>query len=272
MEQIPIDQGAAWAVVAPMIQARQREMAERLAADTIAAAPRRAQPARTDIVETAPRTPRTADAYGGEGGLGRAGLDHAFYGRADVGASNARSENSAERLRSDQTDFGFGDRPAKTTEAGRADAGSPARKTDKIASPGEASGAQTNAQGLSENEEKVVDELKARDREVRDHEQAHARVGGQYASSPTYTFQTGPDGQQYAVGGAVQIDVSPVDGDPDATITKMDTVKAAALAPAEPSSADRQVAALADGIRAQALADLSALRGEALRGDVDTRA
>ncbi|MEL7393699.1 MAG: putative metalloprotease CJM1_0395 family protein, partial [Pseudomonadota bacterium] len=48
---------------------------------------------------------------------------------------------------------------------------------------------------LSEEEQAQVDELKARDREVRAHEQAHAAVGGQYAGAPSYTFQTGPDNQ-----------------------------------------------------------------------------
>lgn len=125
---------------------------------------------------------------------------------------------------------------------------------------------------LNAEEQRVVDQLKARDREVRDHEQAHKRVGGPYASQPTYEYQTGPDGQQYAVGGQVKIDVSPVADDPEATIDKMDVVKAAALAPAEPSSADRQVAAQADAIRTQALGDLAALRRQEQANLVDLRA
>jgi len=101
---------------------------------------------------------------------------------------------------------------------------------------------------------------------VRRHEQAHAAVGGQYAGSPSYTYQTGPDGQRYAIGGEVPIDVSPVKGDAQATISKMEVVKAAALAPAEPSGADRRVASLADSIRAQAVADLFRERAAAARG------
>lgn len=88
-----------------------------------------------------------------------------------------------------------------------------------------------------------IKELKARDTEVRVHEQAHASVGGQYAGSPSYEYQRGPDGQNYAVGGEVQIDVAEIEGDPQATIEKMQTVRAAALAPAEPSGADRAIAA-----------------------------
>ncbi|MEL7166338.1 MAG: putative metalloprotease CJM1_0395 family protein [Pseudomonadota bacterium] len=112
----------------------------------------------------------------------------------------------------------------------------------------------------TEAEQEQIKALEARDREVRRHEQAHAAVGGQFAGPPTYTYQIGPDGRRYAVGGAVAIDVSPVPGDPAATIEKMEVVKAAALAPASPSAADRQVAALATAQRVQAMAELNAQR------------
>ncbi|MEM7577628.1 MAG: putative metalloprotease CJM1_0395 family protein, partial [Planctomycetota bacterium] len=91
-----------------------------------------------------------------------------------------------------------------------------------------------------------------RDREVRTHEMAHKNAAGQHATSgPTYSYQTGPDGQKYAVGGSVGIDLSPEDT-PEATIKKMEVVRRAALAPAEPSSQDRKVAAQASQIAAQA--------------------
>ncbi|WP_207479802.1 putative metalloprotease CJM1_0395 family protein [Arenibaculum pallidiluteum] len=109
---------------------------------------------------------------------------------------------------------------------------------------------------LSEDEQKAVRELKARDQEVRAHEQAHASVGGQHAGSPSYSYQAGPDGRRYAVGGEVQIDTSP-EADPEATIRKMEVVKRAALAPAEPSSADVKVAASADRIRQDAERELN---------------
>lgn len=115
---------------------------------------------------------------------------------------------------------------------------------------------------LSDAEQAQVEKLKARDREVRAHEQAHATVGGQYAGAPSYTYQTGPDNQRYAVGGEVAIDVAPVDGDPEATINKMEIVIAAALAPAEPSPQDRKVAALAQSQRTQAMAELLSQRAD----------
>lgn len=96
---------------------------------------------------------------------------------------------------------------------------------------------------LSEQEMQIVEELKARDREVRAHEQAHKAVGGQYAGAISFSYQSGPDGRRYAVGGEVPIDVSPVPGDPQATIAKMTIVRSAATAPAQPSSQDVMVAA-----------------------------
>ena len=89
------------------------------------------------------------------------------------------------------------------------------------------------------------------------HEAAHAAVGGQLAGSPSYTYQRGPDGVRYAVGGEVPIDVSEIPGDPQATLEKMKQVQRAALAPAEPSSQDRQVAALAAQQAAEARAEIS---------------
>jgi hypothetical protein len=114
-----------------------------------------------------------------------------------------------------------------------------------------------NGQQLDEQELEKVDELKSRDQEVRVHEQAHAAVGGQYAGSPSYDYERGPDGKSYAVGGEVQIDVSPVQGDPQATIQKMQVVRRAALAPAQPSAADRSIAADAANKATQARAELA---------------
>ena len=113
-------------------------------------------------------------------------------------------------------------------------------------------------------EQEQVRKLPARDQEVRAHEQAHAAVGGQYAGSPSYEYQRGPDGRNYAVGGEVQIDVSKVAGDPEATINKMAQVRAAALAPAEPSSQDRRVAAEASKTAADARSELAVQQREEL--------
>lgn len=116
--------------------------------------------------------------------------------------------------------------------------------TESGSQPDSAKSAETTRQRLQEEADKVVlDQLKARDREVRLHEAAHAAVGGRYAGSPSYQYQRGPDGRNYAVGGEVGISTGAVSGDPQATIEKARVIRAAALAPAEPSSQDRRVAA-----------------------------
>ena len=99
--------------------------------------------------------------------------------------------------------------------------------------------------------QEVVRELAARDREVRTHEQAHASAGGAYAGAPKYQFERGPDGVNYAVGGEVPIDVGAA-ATPEQTIAKAQTIRRAALAPAEPSPQDRQVAQ--ESIRLEAAA------------------
>lgn len=105
----------------------------------------------------------------------------------------------------------------------------------------------------SEEEQKMIDELRSRDQEVRNHEQAHISAGGAYVrGGASYTYQGGPDGKQYAIGGEVSIDSSPVKENPEATIAKMQAVRAAALAPASPSGQDRAVAAAASQAEAQA--------------------
>jgi hypothetical protein len=132
-----------------------------------------------------------------------------------------------------------------------------------------------NPQGLTAEQQAQVQELKKRDQEVRQHEAAHAATGGQYAGAPSYTYTSGPDGKRYATGGEVSIDASPVAGDPAATIQKLRTVIAAALAPASPSGQDRAVAAQAQAALAQAQVELSkegqaALSGEGKDGDKAT--
>lgn len=115
----------------------------------------------------------------------------------------------------------------------------------------------SNGEELTEEQQKQVDELKQTDQEVRSHEQAHQTVGGPYAGQIQFEYTVGPDGKKYAIGGEVPIDASPVANNPEATIRKMDIVIRAALAPAEPSSQDQQVARQAQTQRTQAQAELS---------------
>jgi len=113
-------------------------------------------------------------------------------------------------------------------------------------------------------ENKVVEQLKQIDREVRAHETAHASVGGNLAGSPQLNFETGPDGRRYAVSGEVSIDTGKVPNNPQATIDKMSQVRQAALAPATPSPQDLKVAAIASQIANQALVELNIERNQEL--------
>ena len=130
-------------------------------------------------------------------------------------------------------------------------------------------GEKRDASGLTEGERKQLKELKARDTEVRNHENAHKASGGQLAGSPSYTYQTGPDGQRYAIGGEVSIDLSPED-DPAATIAKMERVSRAATSPAEPSPQDFKVAAAARRMMAEAQRELDAAKIEEMQGGGDS--
>lgn len=111
---------------------------------------------------------------------------------------------------------------------------------------------QSGTQQLSEADEKMVQQLQARDREVKAHEMAHLASSGQYArGGPSYSYQQGPDGRRYAVGGEVPIDIGK-ERSPEETIQKMQVVKRAAMAPADPSATDRGVAANAAALENQA--------------------
>jgi hypothetical protein len=111
---------------------------------------------------------------------------------------------------------------------------------------------------LTAEEIKQLMQLKERDREVRTHEQAHLAVAGSYArGGASYTYEKGPDGNRYATGGEVPIDVSE-EHSAEATIRKMRVIRRAALAPAEPSPADRQIAANALAKEIQAKQEVAA--------------
>lgn len=114
-------------------------------------------------------------------------------------------------------------------------------------------------------EQRLIDELKKTDRAVRAHEQAHlAAAGGLAVSGATFGYQRGPDGQRYAVSGEVSIDMSP-GSTPQETIAKADKIRAAALAPADPSGQDRAVASQAMQMKVQAQQQQAQLEREAVR-------
>ena len=99
---------------------------------------------------------------------------------------------------------------------------------------------------LTQQEKQEVAELKTTDAEVKAHENAHkAAAAGLRTSAPNYEYETGPDGKKYAVAGDVNISYQ-TSSDPEVNLKNAQQLKAAALAPAEPSSQDRKVAMKAE--------------------------
>lgn len=120
-------------------------------------------------------------------------------------------------------------------------------KTNSSQEPSDSKDTTTKTQdNLTPEQQQEIAKLKDRDEEVKAHEQAHlSAASGINASAPTYTYETGPDGEKYAIGGEVSINVTQT-GDPEKDMQSAQTMKAAALAPSQPSSQDLAVAREAD--------------------------
>ncbi len=117
--------------------------------------------------------------------------------------------------------------------------------------------------GFSPEEQRQIDKLAATDRKVRAHEQAHVAAGaGLVRSGASFQYETGPDGRRYAVGGEVGIDTSK-GRTPSETLRKAEQIRSAALAPADPSGQDRQVAAAAAKMAMEARQEMMAQIAEA---------
>ncbi|NUB24229.1 putative metalloprotease CJM1_0395 family protein [Azospirillum brasilense] len=116
-------------------------------------------------------------------------------------------------------------------------------------------GAAVQPGALTDDQQRQVQDLKRIDASVRQHEAAHQAAGGPHAGGASFTFTRGPDGKNYATAGEVQVDAG-AESDPEATVRKMDTVKAAALAPSDPSAQDLRVAQQADAMKIQAQQEL----------------
>jgi hypothetical protein len=118
---------------------------------------------------------------------------------------------------------------------------------------------------LTAEQQREVQRLKQKDQEVKAHERAHMAAGaGVVMGGASYQYQRGPDGKMYAVGGEVKIDTSR-ENSPEATIGKMQQVKRAALAPAQPSGQDRSVAAQAAQFEAEARIELTQQKQEKVK-------
>ncbi|MFT7617140.1 MAG: hypothetical protein ACI97A_000774 [Planctomycetota bacterium] len=105
---------------------------------------------------------------------------------------------------------------------------------------------------LTPEEKKQVAELKARDAEVKAHEQAHLSALGGKGGSVSYEYTNGPDGRRYVTGGEVPVSIGESPGGPEATIADAQRVARAAVAPAQPSGADQAARAKALQVEAKA--------------------
>lgn len=126
--------------------------------------------------------------------------------------------------------------------------------------------AKKSAETIDIEQLRQIQWLKNRDREVRNHEQAHlSAAAGIAMSGANFDYTTGPDGQRYAVGGEVRIDTSAIADDPAATLRKAETIRRAALAPAQPSAQDYSIASKAAAMANKARIELLRAQQDANR-------
>ena len=120
----------------------------------------------------------------------------------------------------------------------------------------EASQEKSQPNQLSEDEKRVVRELASRDAEVKTHEASHQAASGGMAGPASYTYQRGPDGKMYAIGGEVSI-TTPATSSPEEAIKVARQLASAAMASGDPSPQDFAVAATARTMEIKAQQELA---------------
>jgi hypothetical protein len=177
--------------------------------------------------------------------------------RANRSGAGASGEGDAQQFAADAGNGTANPAASGGPNAATARQGQPSAAKESAGAIGSASTASQDPQLAAE-----IARLQTTDRAVRAHEAAHVAAGGSYVQgAASFSYQSGPDGKRYAVGGEVSIDVS-AERTPEATIQKMEIVRAAALAPADPSATDRAVAASATQAAAAARAEMNTAEEE----------
>lgn len=125
---------------------------------------------------------------------------------------------------------------------------------DRVTLSAEAQATSSTGQKLDAAEQSEVRRLQEIDQRVRAHERAHQAAGGGAAGSASFTYTVGPDGKLYATGGEVPIRVD-TGRTPEEKLAAAQRMRAAALAPADPSAQDLSVAADAAALEAEARAE-----------------
>ena len=104
------------------------------------------------------------------------------------------------------------------------------------------------------------------------HEMAHLSAAGSLArGGMQLSYQIGPDGKPYAVGGSVQIDTSK-GSTPEETLAKAAQIQAAATAPANPSPQDLKVAADARRMAEEARQEIADRQRDSMAQPVEVAA
>lgn len=117
---------------------------------------------------------------------------------------------------------------------------------------------EASPQELTPQAQAQIAQLKAIEEKVKAHEAAHKAVGGAMTGPVSYSYTRGPDGKNYITGGEVPISISS-GKTPQETISRMQQVIQAALAPADPSPQDRAVAGQAAAQQQEARQQLAAM-------------
>jgi hypothetical protein len=96
---------------------------------------------------------------------------------------------------------------------------------------------ETSPNELSDAQKKALEKFEQRDAEVKAHELAHQTNSGGLAGAASYTYQQGPDGKMYAIGGSVPITFKS-GSTPQESIKNAKAIASATTSPDAPSSRD----------------------------------
>jgi len=108
-----------------------------------------------------------------------------------------------------------------------------------------AENAQKGSARMSDEELRVLEELKLRDSAVREEEEKHARMLGRHAGAIRYEYQIGPDGRPYVINGSVEVDPKFNSSDSEDIRKILQQIRRAAVSVSNPSQADLNIAASA---------------------------
>jgi hypothetical protein len=123
-----------------------------------------------------------------------------------------------------------------------------------------------NDGSLDASDDATVRESRRREQASRVHEQKQTETNTQVEDAAQWTVERGPNGAEYATNGRVSIDVSSVKDDPEATILKMWSAQASALAAGSITGVDSELGSVATARLTEALRELAKARFSSIQG------